>query len=258
MKSDKMPVVFIGHGSPMNAIVQNDYNRDLISCAKKLSRPRAILVVSAHWLTTGTFITGAGEPEQIYDFWGFPQAIYSIVYRAPGSPTVAEDIVKWSDTDQIKIDSLRGIDHAAWAVLKYLFPKADVPVLELSLDTEQDADYHYQLGKKMRVLRDEGILIIGSGNIVHNLREIEYEEYTVPYPWAVEFDHFVKDALLSRDDDSLINYLENGDAEKAVPTNDHYLPMLYVLAALDEHEKIEFVHESMQNASISMRSFCTQ
>jgi 4,5-DOPA dioxygenase extradiol len=256
MKDGRLPVLFVGHGSPMNALSNNEYTRDLLRLAARLEKPRGVLVVSAHWLTEGTFVTGNSEPEQIFDFWGFPSDLYEVVYRAPGSEALAGEIVKTIGRKKVKADPARGIDHAAWAVLKFLFPQADVPVLELSLDLEQAPAWQFELGRALRGLREEGVLILGSGNIVHNLREIRWEERAEPFLWAVEFDAAVKDSLLNRDFDRLIDYTGLGEAALlAVPTNEHYLPMLAVLGAAFDDEPVEFIHESIQNGSVSMRSF---
>ncbi len=224
-----------------------------------LPRPEAILVVSAHWLTQGTFVCGAQSPEQIYDFYGFPDQLYEVQYHPPGSPEIAKSIAREHSSENIQIDTEWGIDHAAWAVLYYLYPKADIPVLEMSLDTTMSEEDHYSLAKKLAFLRRQNILIIGSGNIVHNLRRMEYQEDAQPYPWVVEFDDYIRDALIRKDTDRLLRYNELSTTGKlAVPTNDHYLPMLYSAALQEDGEKINFFHESFQNASISMRGFIIQ
>jgi 4,5-DOPA dioxygenase extradiol len=251
-----MPVIFIGHGSPLNVINTNSYTGALVKLSKELPAPRAILVISAHWLTKGTFITGSEHPEQIYDFYGFPDELYRVKYRAPGSAEIAS-LVSASVTDfPIVIDRERGIDHAAWAVLKYLYPEQNIPVLELSVNYFEKPEYHYQLGKALCVLRDAGVLMIGSGNIVHNLREISFDDDAEPYPWAVEFDRIVKGYILGRNDTRLIGYESMGVlARKAVPTNDHFLPLLYVIGQRGRDESVKFITETYQNASIAMRSF---
>jgi len=256
MSSRRLPAYFIGHGSPMNIIRINRYTIDLKRTTTELPLPQAIVVISAHWLTRGTFITAAEKPEQIYDFYGFPSELYQIDYRAPGSPSTAELVVKTVSDHLIKTDQKRGIDHAAWAVLKFLYPQQNIPVLELSLDMEQDPSFHFELGKKLASLRSKGILLIGSGNIVHNLREMEYDEQAEPFDWAVEFDQFVRDSIIKKNFAALIDYQSIGNlAARAIPTNEHYLPMLYILGMMDEDEKAISIHESIQNASVSMRSF---
>lgn len=251
-----MPVIFIGHGSPMNVISGNTYTDALEHLSKELPVPRAILVISAHWLTRGTFITGNEHPEQIYDFFGFPDELYRVKYRAPGSSEIASLVSSAISGWTIGIDNDRGIDHAAWAVLKYLYPGQDIPVLELSLHYHEGPEYHYRMGKALSILRDQGILMIGSGNIVHNLREVSFVEGAQPYPWAVEFDAIVKDHLLNRRDQALVDYETLGPlVRKAIPTNDHYLPLLYVIAQRGSDEDIKFFAEVYQNASMAMRSF---
>jgi 4,5-DOPA dioxygenase extradiol len=253
---DRYPVLFIGHGSPMNIVANNAYTFSLAKIRNILPVPEAILVISAHWLTNGTSITSGRHPEQIYDFGGFPKELYEIKYSAPGSPEVAEKVCSNFKDQLIKCDNKRGIDHAAWAVLKHIYPEQKIPVLEMSLDIRKDPEYHFKLGKMLSFLRDEKILVIGSGNMVHNLSEIDFNELSTPFGWAIDFDRSVKNALERKEFKALINYhdfLEN--AAKAVPFNDHYLPMLYILGMINETEQIRFTHESIQNASISMRSF---
>ncbi|MBI5010044.1 MAG: 4,5-DOPA dioxygenase extradiol [Bacteroidia bacterium] len=252
----KYPVLFIGHGSPMNIIAENNYTADMTRLRRQLPPPEAILVVSAHWLTRGTRVTAGNSLEQIYDFYGFPKALYEVVYRAPGSVEIAEKVYETVGAGLIVTDKQRGIDHAAWAVLKHIYPEQTIPVLELSLDIEREPGYHFETGQKMARLRDMNILVIGSGNIVHNLHEVDFNENADPFPWALDFDNVVKKLLESGEFDSLINYTRLGkNAIRSVPTAEHYLPMLYILGMISGDEKISFVHESMQNGSISMRSF---
>ena len=256
MSNSKMPVLFIGHGSPMNIVSHNAYTRSLQSLGASLPKPHAILVVSAHWLTQGTFICSADKPEQIYDFYGFPDELYKVHYHPPGAPAIARSIVHELRLENIQVDAEWGIDHASWAVLIYMYPKADIPVLEMSLDVTKNEQEHYTLAKKLSFLRQQNILIMGSGNIVHNLHRMEYQVDAEPYTWAVEFDKYIKDALLQKDIDRLLHYKELSPVGKiSAPTNDHYLPMLYTTALQEEGEQIEFFHESIQNGSISMRCF---
>jgi 4,5-DOPA dioxygenase extradiol len=256
MSENRMPVIFIGHGSPMNVINKNEYTDALVKLSTELPVPRAILVISAHWLTKGTFITGSEHPDQIYDFYGFPDELYRVRYRAPGSQEIASLVSASVPDIPVAIDTERGIDHAAWAVLKHLYPDQNIPVLELSLNFFEKPEYHYRLGKTLGVLRNAGILIIGSGNIVHNLHEISYDDEATPYRWAVDFDGMVKEKILGRDDAGLIDYESMGaPARKAVPTNDHYLPLLYVIGQRGTDENVKFITEIYQNASVAMRSF---
>jgi 4,5-DOPA dioxygenase extradiol len=256
MSDSKTPVLFIGHGSPMNIIHKNEYTKSLQKLGISLPRPDAILVVSAHWLTNGTFVCSAEPPEQIYDFYGFPDELYAVKYHPPGTRAAAESIVHELPSDNIQPDAGWGIDHASWAVLMHMYPKADIPVFEMSLDILKNEKEHYTLGKKLSFLRRKNILIMGSGNIVHNLHQIDFDENAMPYPWAIEFDEYIKDALLRKDHDRLIRYKELSPVGRiAVPTNDHYLPFLYSAALQEDGEQIEFTHESIQNGSMSMRCF---
>ncbi len=257
-KIKKYPALFIGHGSPMNILDDNPFTRDMIKLRKLLPEPKAILVISAHWLTRGTHITAGEHPEQIYDFFGFPHHLYKYVYRSPGSPEIAKIIVETVGNNIIYADPSRGIDHAAWSILKHIYPEQKIPVLELSLNVEKEPRYHFELGKKLAALRNNNILVIGSGNIIHNLSETESNENAAPFEWAQGFDAVIKSALEAKDFENLINYKNLGPASKrAIPFNDHYLPMLYTLGMMDEDERIQFVHESIENGSISMRSFMT-
>ncbi|SMC49647.1 4,5-DOPA dioxygenase extradiol [Sporomusa malonica] len=251
----KMPVLFVGHGSPINIIEDNSYTRSLAELGKDLPRPEAILVVSAHWQTRGTYITSSQAPKTIYDFYGFPDELYEITYNAPGAPEKAA-LVQETTNKEIRGDSDRGIDHAAWAFLKHMYPKADFPVMEMSLDVMKAPRDHYELGKKLAPLRNQGILIIGSGNIVHNLSRINFSRlYGDNYSWAVAFDKQIAEALVNRDHSSLIEYDKLTYATAAVPTNEHYLPMLYAAALQEERDILRFTCTDMQNGSISMRSF---
>jgi 4,5-DOPA dioxygenase extradiol len=254
-----MPVLFIGHGSPMNIVNNNAYTQSLRILGASLPKPKAILVVSAHWLTQGTFVCSADKPNQIYDFYGFPDELYKIQYHPPGAPAIAKAIVHELRSENIQVDAEWGIDHALWAVLINMYPQADIPVLEMSLNVTMNEQGYYMLAKKLSFLRQQNVLIIGSGNIVHNLLLMEYQENAKAFPWAMEFDKYIKDALLQKDINRLLHYKELNPAGKiAVPTNEHYLPMLYSAALREEGEQIDFFHESIQNASISMRCFIVQ
>ena len=250
----RMPVLFIGHGSPMNIIEDNTYTRSLAALGGRLPKPTAILVVSAHWQTRNTYVTAASLPPTIYDFYGFPEELYEIKYPCPGSLEIAE-LVQAITGNQVRADHQRGIDHAAWAVLKHVFPQADIPVLELSLDRLKTPGQHYELGRKLAPLRDDGVLIIGSGNIVHNLAKVNFEQmYGDVYSWALEFDRRIAELMVYGDHGSLINYDQLPNARWAVPTNEHYLPLLYTLALQEETDVLQFTCTDMQNGSISMRS----
>jgi len=260
-KGQRMPTVFIGHGSPMNAIEENSYTWSLNKLGREIPRPEAVLVVSAHWLTKGTCVGCAKRPETIHDFYGFPNELYVIEYPAPGAPKYAKSISELSQ-GEVRCDLDWGLDHASWAVLKHIYPKADVPVFELSLDyfpgtfDEKPVRYHYELAQRLAKIREEGVLVLGSGNAVHNLRVADFRNVdAMPYDWAKSFDERLRNALLSGDDDTLIDYRTIPGADLAVPTLDHYLPMIYVLGMKQKGESLEFAHEGFQNKSISMRSF---
>ena len=215
-------------------------------------KPKAILVVSAHWLTRGTFVSTTAKPETIYDFGGFPDELYRVVYPAPGAPEYAKETEKL--VVEAKEDGQWGLDHGAWTVLKHIFPKADIPVFQLSIDYQRPMQYHFDLAKKLSVLREHGVLIIGSGNIVHNLR-YAFADDQKPYDWTVEFDEWVKGRIAVRDFQSLIDYEQKGSiARLAVPTVDHYVPMLYSLALAKPHEEIKHTYEE-NITSLSMRCF---
>jgi len=251
------PALFIGHGSPMNAIEKNNFTKSLISFGKKIKKPKAILVISAHWTTPGTFVTGSAKPEQIYDFYGFPKELYQIKYSALGNLRLAKKICEQFKNIHIKLNSEWGIDHGAWTVLKHLFPDADVPVIQLSLNFNKTEKEHMAIAKKLSALRQEGVMIIGSGNIVHNLALISWERDDGAAEWAKEFDKKIKEYLLADNKLALANYSDiNEDLkERAVPTNEHYLPMLYIIALRQPGEKLSFIYEGFEHRSLSMRSF---
>ena len=246
-----MPALFIGHGSPMNIVADNGYTRDLEALATRLPRPAAILVVSAHWLTKGTAVGADEHNLTIYDFFGFPDELYAKKYPAPGSPAVAARVSALTGRRAAPV--ARGLDHAAWAPLIRLYPEADIPVLELSLDVRAPAAEHYALGRSLAPLREEGVLIIGSGNIVHNLGIIDWDDDAPVAAWAAEFDAWVAAGVAARRHDDLIAYLEHPLGRKAAPTPDHYLPLLYALAVQAEADEVLTVHEGIQNGTISMR-----
>ncbi len=254
---EKMPVLFIGHGSPTNAIEDNDFTRSMTSYGEKLPAPKAALVVSAHWLTRGeTKVSVNPDPDTIYDYYGFPDEMYTLKYDAPGHPEMAREVVKNVQSIQVHEDHEMGLDHGAWTVLKRLFPKANIPVFQLSIDFNKPPQWHFNLAAELKKLREKGVMVIGSGNIVHNLRALDWQNPNAAFDWAIEFDDFVKSRIDNRDFQALINYNELGKAARmAVPTNDHYLPMLYSLGLADKGEKIRHTYEQMQHGSISMRCF---
>jgi len=253
----RMPVFFIGHGSPMNALANNSYTQTLASLHSHFPAPRAILCISAHWMTEDTRVNSMLQPPTIHDFYGFPQALFDIRYPAAGSPDLARRTVELIKSVSVIADNQSwGLDHGCWSVLTHLFPSADIPVVQLSLDLTRPAEYHYQLGRQLQPLRDEGVLIIGSGNIVHNLRVINREPEARSFDWAITFDEWVRDKLLQRDFTALISdYLKTDAGKLSVPTPEHYLPLLYILGAVTDNDTLRFEYEGMQHASISMRSF---
>lgn len=253
--TEKMPVLFLGHGSPMNAIQDNAFTKELNRLGSSLPRPEAILCISAHWMTEGTWITHMDHPKTIHDFYGFPEALFEVQYPAWGEPKIAESITKEIENHKIHLDSeMWGLDHGTWSVLRHMYPEADIPVMQLSLYLSQPSEYHFKLGQELARLRSKGILIVGSGNIVHNLRKISWETNATPHPWAIEFDDWVKEKLIKKDFDALL--LKNNLTEAAklsVPTAEHYYPLLYVLGAVLPEDQLHFEFEEIQNASISMR-----
>lgn len=258
--TDTMPVLFVGHGSPMNALEDNAFTRSLKKVGqdlRKRQQPNAILVVSAHWLTRGSFVNISQKPETIHDFGGFPKELFAQQYPAPGAPKVAKEVTKLSPL--IHETEEWGLDHGAWTILVHLFPEADIPVFELSIDYHQPLQYHLDLAGQLQALRNKGVLIIGSGNIVHNLRQ-SMPRFAAgdarPYDWATEFDFWVKDKLDKHDFKSLTNYLDAGEAGRmSVPTPDHYIPLLYSVGLAKEKEALTQIHEDVIFGGISMRTF---
>lgn len=260
-KSPRMPVLFIGHGSPMNAIEDNEYRRSWESLGRdfgtRLPQPQLILCISAHWLTQGWWLTGMDRPKTIHDFGGFPQALFDQQYPAPGAPAVARDLSALLRQPPVGIDAQEwGYDHGTWSVLKPMFPQAAIPVVQLSMDYGRPAAEHFALGRQLHALRDQGVLIIGSGNIVHNLRATRRGAPSdQAYDWAVEFDGRIAQAMEQGDMQALQDFQKLGAvAQLAHPTHDHYLPLLYAAGAVDAKEKPRFFNASYQSASISMRS----
>lgn len=252
----EMPALFIGHGNPMNAIRDTTFTRALANLGQALPRPRAVLCISAHWMThRGTWVTHMRNPKIIYDFRGFPQELFDVQYPAPGDPETAERISKGSSDPVIQADdSAWGIDHGAWSVLKHMYPAADVPVLQLSLDLTQGPEFHFALGRQLKDLRKEGVLIVGSGNVVHNLRQVDFSGNAQPYDWAIEFDSWLKQRLQEKDYAAVLQDAASSLAGKlSIPTPDHWYPLLYTLGASDEADPLHFEYEGIENASISMR-----
>lgn len=248
-----MPALFIGHGSPMNTIEDNVFRRSWQDLGKTLPNAKAILCVSAHWETMGIGVTASLAPNTIHDFYGFPKALFDIRYPAPGNPELARQIADLLGNDLVHLDADRGLDHGAWSVLQPMYPAAEIPVLQLSLDRTRNGAAHYELAKKLRPLREQGVLIIGSGNIVHNLRVFNFEQ-TRPYDWATVFDQMVKNCIVQKDHAALCNYSVFGEmAALSIPTAEHYLPLLYILALQLDDDELSFFNEDVMS-SISMRS----
>jgi 4,5-DOPA dioxygenase extradiol len=248
-----MPALFVGHGSPTNAIQDNEFTEAWAEAARSLPRPRAILCVSAHWETAGTQVTAMERPRTIHDFYGFPAALSAKEYPAPGAPDVARLAQDTLRKTRLALDMDWGLDHGAWSVLCRMFPQADVPVVQLSLDRTQPPAYHYDLGRELKGLRRKGVLIVGSGNMVHNLREVVWQD--TAHGWALEFDAKLKELILAGDHDSIIRYPKFGQAARlAVPTNEHYLPLLYVLGLQEKRDEVRFFADKVTLGSMSMRS----
>jgi 4,5-DOPA dioxygenase extradiol len=256
-RARRMPVLFVGHGHPINAILDNDFTRMLRKIGAEIEKPEAILVISAHWETVGTYISTSEAPRTIYDFGRFNDGLYNVGYHAPGAPALAHAIMEHIQPNMIKADADMGFDHGAWTILKHLRPQADVPVLEMSLDYGQSTSYHFQLAAQLKYLRERGVLIVCSGNIVHNLAQTNWGNIdAVPYDWTLEFDDLVKSHLDHQDFGQLIDYASFGALAKlAIPTNEHYLPMIYSLGMVEKNESITHLYQGYQFGSMSMRCF---
>lgn len=248
----KMPVLFVGHGSPMNAIEENAFTRSLREVRKRLPSLKAVCVVSAHWVTRGCHVLGTAWPHTIHDFYGFPKQLYEVQYPAPGAP---EEAKRLAMEQHLGVDHQWGFDHGAWSVLRHLYPEAHIPAFQLSLDHARTLAEHVGLGREIKKLRDRGVLILGSGNLVHNLHRINWEMPDSAYPWAEEFDAKVKKAIEERDIESLGPPERWGSAllAEAHPTLEHYAPILYCLGATDETDKVAYPYEGMEFGTISMR-----
>ena len=253
-----MPVLFLGHGSPMNAIEENEFVQGFRNVAKEIPVPAAVLCISAHWETKGTFVTAMEKPKTIHDFGGFPKELYQVQYPAPGNPDLAKEtksIVKKTD---VGLNVNWGLDHGAWSVIKHMYPDADVPVIEMSLDYNKSPQYHYELAKELAPFRRKGVLIVGSGNMVHNLRLIDWNrlnETDYGYDWALTANEEMKRSILSNDHKSLINIkLQGSEFNLAIPTPEHYLPLLYALALKEDNEKISLFNDKAVGGSITMTS----
>ncbi|HEX2846505.1 MAG TPA: 4,5-DOPA dioxygenase extradiol [Chitinophagaceae bacterium] len=254
----KMPVLFMGHGSPMNGIETNEFSLQWEAMGKELPLPKAILVISAHWLTHGTHITAMEHPATIHDFGGFPQELFEVQYPAPGDPLLAAETKELIKSTNVGLNHDWGLDHGAWSVVKRMYPDASIPVIQLSIDYDQPAAYHYELAKQLASLRKKGILIIGSGNIIHNLRMVAWDKMNVSnygYDWAIEMNEVFNQKLLNGDHEGLIRYEKLGTAAKlAIPTPDHYYPLMYTLGLQDKADEISLFNNKLVAGSLNMTS----
>lgn len=254
----RMPVLFMGHGSPMNGIENNEFSLQWEKTGKELPVPKAILVISAHWLTRGTHVTAMDHPATIHDFGGFPQELFDVQYPAPGDPSLAAETRDLIKTTNVGLNHDWGLDHGAWSVVRRMYPEAKIPVIQLSIDYGQPASYHYELAKQLAALRQKGVLILGSGNIIHNLRMVAWDKMNVPdygYDWAIELHEIFNQKLLNGDHQALINYEKlNPSAKLAIPTPDHYYPLMYVLGLQDKKDEVTLFNDKLVAGSLNMTS----
>ena len=253
--SPKMPVLFIGHGHPMNALYDNDFTQSLQKIPENIPIPQAIMVISAHWHSRGTFVSLNPNPNTIYDFGRFDDRLFQVKYKPEGHPELAKEVLDLLPFAEA--DHHMGLDHGAWTVLKFIYPKADIPVFQMSIDYRLSPQKHFEIGQVLQKVREKGVLILGSGNIVHNLRKLDWRNINAPtYDWTIEFDEIVKEKINAGNFQSLINYQQLGQsALLSVPTEDHYVPMLYTLGLAGKDELISYLYEGFQYAGISMRCF---
>lgn len=254
--SGQLPALFIGHGNPMNALAHNVYTEAWRALGVTLPRPRAVLAISAHWYVPYVAVMASPKPRTIHDFGGFPRQLYEVEYAAPGAPALAERVRALLGAERVRLDADWGLDHGTWSVLKHLYPQADVPVMQLSIDETQPPAAHFALGRALRSLRTEGVLLLGSGNLVHNLHAYAWGRHVqAPYDWALRFESLARRLMLADDPQPLIDYERLGsDAALAAPTPDHYLPLLYVLGARHAGEPVSFPVQGVDGGSISMLS----
>lgn len=254
--SVKMPVLFVGHGNPMYAITENPFRKSWHEIPRHLPQPQAILCISAHWETVGTYVTAMAHPRTIHDFYGFPTALFEVEYPAPGAPQLAQQICNIITRTEVKLDNQDwGFDHGAWSILSNMYPAADIPTLQLSLDRTQTPEWHFQIGKQLACLREENVLIIASGNIVHNLRTANLRQED-GFEWAIHTNDFLTECVVNRDIENLCNYEKCGiNVQRAIPTPEHFLPLLYAISCCDEEEPITVFHNEVVNGSIAMTSF---
>lgn len=253
----KMPVLFVGHGTPMNGIQDNEFSQYWKKLASEIEKPKAVLCVSAHWLTRGTHITAMDKPQTIHDFGGFPQELFNVQYPAPGDPKLAEETAKLITSTTVGLDHDWGLDHGTWTIVRHMYPNADIPVLQLSIDYNQPAQYHYDLAKQLSALRNKGVLIMGSGNMVHNLGMVAWDklEESYGFDWAVEMNELFKTKIMENDHAALIAYEKlNTAAKLAIPTPDHYYPLIYTLGLKEEKDAVNFFNDKPMAGSLTMTS----
>jgi 4,5-DOPA dioxygenase extradiol len=250
-----MPAIFFGHGNPMNALLENEFTAAWNRVGRAMPKPKAIVCISAHWYLPGTLVTAMEKPRTIHDFGGFPRPLYETRYPAPGDPNLAQRLKSMLDVD-VSLDHEWGFDHGTWSVLCHVFPDADVPVVQLSIDETQPAEFHYEMGRQLAPLRDEGILVMGSGNLVHNLHTYAWGRHVVePFDWAVRFEKLARETMSAGNDAPLVAYESLGrDAQLSAPTPDHYLPLLYVLGARHADDTVTYPVEGIDGGSVSMLS----
>lgn len=251
-----LPAIFFGHGNPMNALLKNVYTEAWAAIGEGLPRPKAILCISAHWYQPGAAVTISTSPRTIHDFGGFPRELFAVEYPAPGDPELANRVRQLLAPLPVRMDEHWGLDHGTWSVMCHVYPAADVPIVQLSIDETKPAEFHYEIGKRLAPLREEGVLIAGSGNIVHNLHAYAWGKHVVEaFDWATLFEKRAREAMLAGDDKTLVGYEKLGrEAMLSVPTPDHYLPLLYVLGARKPAESVSFPVEGVDGGSISMLS----
>ncbi|GGH59865.1 4,5-DOPA dioxygenase extradiol [Filimonas zeae] len=256
--TERLPVLFLGHGNPMNALANNNFTKEFVKVSTEFARPKAILCISAHWETQGTFVTAMAKPETIHDFGGFPQELFDLQYPAPGSPELAGNVQELVKSAPVGLNHEWGLDHGCWSVVKHLYPKADIPVVQMSIDYSKPASYHYALGKELAALRRKGVLIIGSGNTVHNLRLAAWDKMMTPgyaYDWATTANEKMKQMILNGNHQALIAFDKQGAEFKlAVPTPEHYLPLLYTLSLQEKDEQSSIFNDSLVAGSLNMLS----
>lgn len=254
-----MPAIFFGHGNPMNAIAENPYAPHWARVGRSIRKPKAVLAISAHWYVAKTAVTAMARPRTIHDFGGFPNALYQVQYPAPGDPPLAARVRELlAPRASVELDTSWGLDHGTWSVLMHAFPDADVPIVQLSIDETKPPSFHYELGRLLAPLCEEGVLIVGSGNVVHNLETYAWGKPSRPFDWAERFDRLVRELAVARDDAKLVAYDELGeDARWSIPTPDHYLPLLYVLGSRDVNDTITFPVEGIEGGSVSMLSIAS-